>query len=200
MTPSICALHPFATAFVKSNIRVFSPWSPKSETTPSKLAIFHPSSKLVSSQKKTYSGSLPICHFCQRCRTKLLLLSFKTHTNSTTSMRSSSLVSVPAIALRMTQGPKWPDDVHHDMLLTRLHSTIGLSDSVLSWFQSYLSGRIKYVSLGESKPWTVPVTCGVPPGSVLDHILFILYSTCSPRAVSSAGMDYLSTAMLMTHN
>lgn len=32
--------------------------------------------------KKPYSGSLPIYHFCQRCWTKLLLLSFTTHTNS----------------------------------------------------------------------------------------------------------------------
>lgn len=181
---------PFSTAFVKSNICVFFPLITQIRN--HSFQAVHLTSILKTGlfSKKPYSGSLPIYHFCQRCWTKLLLLSFRIHTNSTTSMRSSSLVSVPAIALRMPQGPKWPDDVHHDMLLTRLHSTIGLSDSVLSWFQSYLSGRMKYVSLGEAKTWIVPVTYGVTQGSVLDHIPFILYMLPHSSVISWHGLSF----------
>ncbi len=38
------------------------------------------------------------------------------------------------------------DTVDHHILLRRLHSTIGLSDSTLGWFTSYLTGRTEYVS------------------------------------------------------
>src|SRR4029434_9650055 len=62
------------------------------------------------------------------------------------------------------------DTVDHTILLERLHTTIGLSDSALKWFQSYLSGRTEYVSLGRCKSRQLPVSCGVPQGSVLGPI------------------------------
>src|SRR4029434_7199241 len=49
------------------------------------------------------------------------------------------------------------DTVDHTILLERLHTTIGLSDSALKWFQSYLSGRTEYVSLGRCKSRQLPV-------------------------------------------
>ena len=67
------------------------------------------------------------------------------------------------------------DTVDHNILLQRLHlHIIGLSDSALSWFQSYLSGRTEYVSLGGAKSKTQTVTCGVPQGSVLGPTLYTL--------------------------
>ncbi|XP_038561846.1 tumor protein p53-inducible protein 11b isoform X1 [Micropterus salmoides] len=83
---------------------------------------------------------------------------------------------------------------HWTILFHHLRSTIGLSDSVYEWFSSYLTGRTEHVSLGEAKSLT-HITCGVPQGSVLGPILFILY--CSPLATSLAGMEFHSTAMLM---
>jgi len=41
------------------------------------------------------------------------------------------------------------DTVDHNILLQRLQYTIGLSDSALSWFQSYLSGRTEYRGIGQ---------------------------------------------------
>lgn len=67
------------------------------------------------------------------------------------------------------------DTVDHDILLNRLHLTVGLTDTALSWFQLYLTNRTEFISLGHSKSNPHTVNCGVPQGSVLGPLLFILY-------------------------
>ena len=65
------------------------------------------------------------------------------------------------------------DTVDHDILVRRLETSYGLSGSVLQWFQTYLVGRRQYVRNGSSPTLIV---CGVPQGSVLGPILFLLYT------------------------
>ena len=66
--------------------------------------------------------------------------------------------------------------IDHDLLLNRLRAVFGIRDTALVFFGSYLSGRKQLVSvLGqESEPSSL--LYGVPQGSVLSLILFILYT------------------------
>ena len=62
------------------------------------------------------------------------------------------------------------DCVDHDVLLSKL-SWYGVTD--IDWFRSYLSGRKQIVRGGQL---TLPLSCGVPQGSILCPILFILFT------------------------
>ncbi|XP_076841983.1 uncharacterized protein LOC143486075 [Brachyhypopomus gauderio] len=66
------------------------------------------------------------------------------------------------------------DTVKHSILLNRLES-IGITNTALAWFKSYLSDRFQYITINQHKSHTIPVVHGVPQGSVLGPILFILY-------------------------
>ena len=82
------------------------------------------------------------------------------------------------------------DTVDHNILLDRLHSTIGLNNTALNWFKSYLSDRTEYVSMGGSKSHTQSVTCGVPQGSVLGPTLFTLYLLPLGHIINKHGISF----------
>ena len=68
------------------------------------------------------------------------------------------------------------DTVDHTILCRRLQSSFGVTGPVLRWFESYLYGRSQYVRRGAMKSIVTALVCGVPQGSVLGPILFILYT------------------------
>ena len=67
------------------------------------------------------------------------------------------------------------DTVDHGILCRRLQVTFGLDGPVLAWFRSYLHGRTQSVRRGLLVSSLVQLLCGVPQGSVLGPILFIMY-------------------------
>ena len=67
------------------------------------------------------------------------------------------------------------DTIDHTILVHRLHTDFGFTDTVLQWFSSYLTDRTHYVSLSNHCSAFAPVHSGVPRGSVLGPILFTMY-------------------------
>ena len=67
------------------------------------------------------------------------------------------------------------DTIDHTILVHRLHTDFGFTDTVLQWFSSYLTDRTHYVSLCNHCSDFAHVHSGVPQGSVLGPMLFTMY-------------------------
>jgi len=68
------------------------------------------------------------------------------------------------------------DTVDQYILLHRMNMSYGISGVALNWFQSYLTGRKHHVRYRGRCSETSLVHYGVPQGSVLGPILFIMYA------------------------
>lgn len=66
------------------------------------------------------------------------------------------------------------DTVDHDILISKLEN-YGVTGTNLSWFKHYLTDRKQCVTYDEFLTETKRITCGVPQGSILGPLLFLIY-------------------------
>jgi hypothetical protein len=82
------------------------------------------------------------------------------------------------------------DTIDHDILLERCEHDFGITGSALEWLRSYIVDRTQQVIVSGSSSEPRPLTCGVPQGSILGPLLFIMYTTPLGSIVRHEDTNY----------
>ena len=91
------------------------------------------------------------------------------------------------------------DTINHDILIMKM-KYFGFFEKAMSWFALYLSLREFKVNINESLSDSGTTTYGVPHGSILGPLLFLLYINDIPQAVDCEILLYADdTCLLFQH-
>ena len=80
------------------------------------------------------------------------------------------------------------DTIDHEVLLDRMKSHLGIDGTVLQWFRSYLTGRSQHVKINDAISAIIFLLYGVPQGSVLGPLLFLIYLLPLGHLIRSFGL------------
>ena len=75
------------------------------------------------------------------------------------------------------------DSINHEILLNKMHEYFGISDTQLKWFESYLINREQQCMVNGQISSPKNITCGIPQGSILGPLLFLLYINDMPKSL-----------------
>ena len=82
------------------------------------------------------------------------------------------------------------DTTDHQILLSRLNSVFGIQSTALQWFQSHLSERYQSTSDNNSSFSPSQLMYCVPQVSLLEPILFVLYTTSLSDIVANHSLNH----------
>ena len=80
------------------------------------------------------------------------------------------------------------DTVDHEILLRRLDTSFLVSGTPLHWLKSYLTNRRQHVRVRSTSSPSSRMLCGIPQGSVLGAILFLIYGGDLQRLIEEHGL------------
>ena len=83
------------------------------------------------------------------------------------------------------------DTTDYQVLLSRLKSVLCIQSAALQWFQSCLSDRYQSTSVSNSSSSSPQLMYGVPQGSVMGPILFVLYTTPLSDIIANHSVNRL---------
>ena len=152
--------------------------------------------KLVLSQVSSYFNSHKLCNashsaYCAGHSTETALL-------KVVGDLLHSLIKGNESALALLDASSALEEIDHSILVHRLHTDIGFTDSVLQWFSSYLTDRTHFVSLSNHCSSFAPVHSGVTQGSVLGpYFSPCILSLCLQLMIRT--LSYI-IHLLMTYN
>ncbi|MEE4247409.1 MAG: reverse transcriptase family protein [Kangiellaceae bacterium] len=82
------------------------------------------------------------------------------------------------------------DTLDHNILLSRLQNSAGITGVAIDWMKSYLSSRQQFVQIEEKRSVTHDLDIGVPQGSCLGPLLFVMYTTPLGAIFRKHGLSY----------
>ena len=88
------------------------------------------------------------------------------------------------------------DTIDHNILLENVKA-IGFCDDTVNWFLSYLTDRAFLVNIENKHSSISKISCGVPQGSILSPLLFLMYVNDMRQAVSSDLLLYADNSCLV---
>ena len=81
--------------------------------------------------------------------------------------------------------------VDHSILMKKLE-IFGLDDQARTWIQSYLSGRSQAVMVDGALSPALSLSCGVPQGSILGPLVYILFTNEIPDLVHDHQVNFMA--------
>ena len=91
------------------------------------------------------------------------------------------------------------DTVDHSILIKKL-SHYGIRGNFLNWFKSYLCNRSQYIATDDSNTDYQTITCGVPQGSILGPLLFLIFINDLHKASSLNSIIFADdTSLFKSH-